>query len=229
MKRLYLTVEGQTEAAFATSVLRPHLFAFNVLVVKPRFTGPHRRDDDRIPGGGMFNSFGPALRDIGRWLKEDKSRDARFSMMVDLYHLPHDFPGYKAGMSLRSGVPQAVSMEQSLATELADDRFIPYLQVHEFEALVLADPNRLTSVYDVRPGALDSLCRDCSRHETPEEINHGQHSHPKYRIAETVPEYDANIAGPLLVEEIGLAKLRMRCPHFGAWLTQLEQLDSGIA
>ena len=34
MKRLYLTVEGQTEAAFATSVLTPHLAQFNVRIVR---------------------------------------------------------------------------------------------------------------------------------------------------------------------------------------------------
>ncbi len=41
MKRLYLTVEGQTEQAFAVDVLQPHLSACNVMVVKPRLTGLH--------------------------------------------------------------------------------------------------------------------------------------------------------------------------------------------
>lgn len=35
MKRLYLTVEGLTEQAFAVQVLQPHLSAFNVFVTKP--------------------------------------------------------------------------------------------------------------------------------------------------------------------------------------------------
>ena len=43
MKRLYMTVEGQTEAAFATSVLMPHLANFDVFLSPPRFTGLHRR------------------------------------------------------------------------------------------------------------------------------------------------------------------------------------------
>lgn len=37
MKRLYLTVEGQTEAAFAMSVLTPHLANFSVFLTPPRF------------------------------------------------------------------------------------------------------------------------------------------------------------------------------------------------
>ena len=92
MKRLYLTVEGQTEAAFATSVLTPHLTTFNVFLTPPRFTGLHKRRRGRIPRGGMLNTFGHALADIKTWLKEDKSPEARFSMMVDSIRCRMIFP-----------------------------------------------------------------------------------------------------------------------------------------
>jgi hypothetical protein len=226
MKRLYLTVEGQTEAAFATSVLVPHLANFNVFLSAPRFTGLHRRRRGRIPQGGLLNTFGHALADMRTWLKEDQSLDARFSMMVDLYSLPNDFPGYAAGMTKATGREQAGILQQALAVELADTRFIPYLQVHEYEALVLADPRRITTLYEVAPAQLEALCEECSAYVTPEDINHGQHSHPKYRIQQRVQGYDENVAGPLLAEDIGLLTLRERCPHFGEWLTRLEQLDA---
>jgi hypothetical protein len=80
MKRLYLTVEGQTEAAFATNVLSPHLANFNVFLYPPRFTGLHRRRRGRIPQGGLLNTFAHAFADMRTWLKEDQSADARFSM-----------------------------------------------------------------------------------------------------------------------------------------------------
>jgi Domain of unknown function (DUF4276) len=227
MKRLYMTVEGQTEAAFATSVLTPHLANFDVFLSPPRFTGLHRRRRGRIPQGGLLNTFGHALSDMQVWLLEDRSPDARFSMMVDLYSLPHDFPGYAVGMSQPTGREQAVSLQQSLADEIGDARFIPYLQLHEYAALVLVDPRRISTIYDVKNAAMEALCQECEAHETPEEINHGQHSHPKYRIQARIPEYDENIAGPLLAEAIGLPTLRERCPHFGEWLTRLEQLDGG--
>ncbi|MGO9597392.1 MAG: DUF4276 family protein [Isosphaeraceae bacterium] len=93
LKRLNLTVEGQTEAAFATAVLAPHLAQFSVFICPPRFTGFHGRRRGRIPKGGFLHTFQHALSDIRNWLKQDHSPDARFSMMVDLYSLPHDFPG----------------------------------------------------------------------------------------------------------------------------------------
>jgi hypothetical protein len=158
MKRLYLTVEGQTEAEFAMSVLRPHLASFNVFLLAPRFTGPHGRRQGRIPRGGLLQKFQYALGDIERWLKEDQSAEARFSMMIDLYHLPHDFPGYDEGMSRLSGREQAAALERSLAEVLGDTRFVPYLQVHEFEALVLSEPQRIASLYEVRASDLEALC-----------------------------------------------------------------------
>jgi len=228
MKRLYLTVEGQTEAAFAMRVLVPHLANFNVFLSRPRFTGLHRRRRGRIPQGGLLNTFSHALTDIQSWLKEDQSIDARFSIMVDLYSLPDDVPGYAAGIGNPTGKAKADALQESLAQHIGDSRFIPYLQCHEFEALVLADPARIGAIYDVPKAEMGALCRDCGAFATPEEINLGEHSHPKYRIHQRVPEYDENVAGPLLAEDIGLAALRVRCPHFGAWLNRLEQLDAPI-
>jgi hypothetical protein len=225
VKRLYLTVEGQTEAAFATTVLTPHLANCNVFLNPPRFTGLHRRRRGRIPQGGLLNTFAHALADMRTWLTEDQSPDARFSMMVDLYSLPHDFPGHAAGMAMPTGRQKADALQQSLAQVVADARFVPYLQCHEFEALVLVDPPRIGTLYEVPSAQLQALCQECAAFATAEDINLGQHSHPKSRIEQRVQGYDENVAGPLLAEEIGLATLRVQCPHFGEWLTGLERLD----
>ena len=75
MKRLYVTVEGQTEAAFATSVLTPHLANFGVFLRPPRFAGLHKRRRGRISQGGMRNTFGHALADRRTRLAEDRSAD----------------------------------------------------------------------------------------------------------------------------------------------------------
>lgn len=228
MKRLYMTVEGQTEAAFVKDVLTPHLANFNVFLSPPRFTGLHGRRQGRIPRGGLLNTFAHALADIQRWLKEDQSTDVRFSMMVDLYSLPRDFPGYAAGMNQPTGREKAKTLQESLERHLADPRFLAYLQCHEFEALVLADPEPLGKLYDVSNATLQALCDECRAFATPEDINLGQHSHPKYRIQQKIPSYDENVAGPLVAGEIGLSTLRVRCPHFGEWLTRLEQLDAAL-
>jgi hypothetical protein len=225
MKRLYLTVEGQTEAAFAVGVLQAHLANFNVFLHPPRFTGLHGRRRGRVPGGGLLSTFGHALSDMLNWLKQDQSPDARFSMMIDLYHLPHDFPGYDEGMAKSTGWEQAEALEESLSEAIGDPRFIPYLQVHEFEALVLCDPQRIGTLYPARAADVGPLCDECRLYQSPEQINHGPQTHPKARILQRVPEYHESVAGPLLAEDIGLTRLRTACPHFRQWLTRLEELD----
>lgn len=226
MKRLYLTVEGQTEAAFANDVLGPHLSDFGVFLFPARFTGPHGRRRGRVPRGGMLTTFLHVLADMRRWLKEDSSPDARFSMMVDLYSLPADFPGHSEGMKQPSGREKARMLQQALASEMNDDRFIPYLQCHEFEALVLVDPLRIGTLYEGRSLQLRQLSEECGRFATAEDINLGQHSHPKYRIKQRVEDYQEHVAGPLLAGDIGLRMLRRACPHFGEWLSLLEDLNN---
>ena len=226
MKRLYLTVEGQTEARFAVEVLQVHLCAFNVFLFGPRFTGPHGRRGGRIPQGGMFNTFRHIQEDIRRWLLEDQSPDARFSMMVDLYSLPEDFPGYEAAQTIVDPLARATYLEQALGQELNDPRFLPYLQVHEFEALILSRPDIVGELYEASAAAVTQLVADCAAFPSPEHIDHGQHSHPKARVRACFPDYDENVAGPLLCGMLGLAFLRETCLHFGEWLDLLESLDT---
>lgn len=225
MKRLYLTVEGQTEQAFAVNVLQPHLLRFDVHVWKPRLTGPHRRHRGRIPQGGLLNSFDHSLEDIKRWLKEDSSPDARFSMMVDLYSLPTDFPGHAAASPLHDPLARATRLEQELSKVLNDERFIPYLQVHEFEALILARPEVFLEWFDNVENDVQKLKQECSPFPTPEHINSGQHTHPKARIRKYLPAYTPNVEGPVLAGDVGIETIKSSCAHFSQWITKLEQLD----
>ncbi len=227
MKRLCLTVEGHTEQTFAVDVLQPYLSRFNVMVVKPRLTGLHARRKGRIPTGGLLNTLEHSLADIGRWMREDRSSDARFSMMVDLYSLPTDCPGYKDAVRLADPHRRAAHLEKALANALTDPRFIPYLQVHEFEALVLANPDSFSEWFDAVDTQVAKLKAECKPFQTPEHINGGQLTHPKARIKKHIEDYDENVDGPALAQYVGLAAIKGKCPHFAEWLTKLEQLDAG--
>jgi hypothetical protein len=225
MKRLYLTVEGQTEQAFVREVLKPHLYAFKVYVENPRRTGPHRRKGGRIPQGGLLHTFAHTLADMKHWLQEDRSRDARFSMMVDLHALPRDVPGHAAAMALADPCVRAERLEAALADEIKDQRFIPYIQVHEFEALLLAGPEKLTERFERREKQIAMLLAECNQFASPELINDGHHTHPKARIKKYFADYGETVDGPSLAQAIGLHQIRHKCPHFHRWLTTLENLD----
>ena len=229
MKRLYLTVEGQTEAAFASRVLTPHLAELQCLPLSSTFHGlaspsswsnsPRRASAHVWTCFGRYADVAQGRSVVGRSFFDDGR-----SLFA-----PKRLSGICGRNGQATGREQANALQQSLATEVGDTRFIPYLQVHEYEALVLVDPRRIASIYEVADAQIEALCQECSAYPTPEQINDGQHSHPKYRIQQRVSDYDENVAGPLLAEDIGLPTLRERCPHFGEWLTRLEQLDAGGA
>jgi hypothetical protein len=65
-----------------------------------------------------------------------------------------------------------------------------------------------------------------ARSTPPEEINDGETTAPSKRIASQIPEYEAvkPSAGPQIVQAIGLATVRSKCPHFDAWVKRLENL-----
>ena len=220
--RLNLTVEGQTEETFVRRVLAPHLGLRSVgAYVRCVTTGRKRGVKFR---GGM-TPYPRVKKEMERWMKEDKGDDARFSTMFDLYQLPPDFPGYEEASRTGDPYKKVKLLEVSLSNDLGDIRFIPYIQLHEFEALLLSDPKKLDSQFD-DSYAVERITALVSQFSSPELIDDGIETAPSKRIATAIPAYVSMkaSAGPLVAERIGLQTMRVKCCHFGEWLSKLEGL-----
>lgn len=222
MTRLIVVVEGQSEEAFVNDVIRPHLTA-HTIYTSATIVGKvaaERRGGDR--GGG---SFGRWRKDLERVLRGDRSSDLRVTTMFDLYGLPPDFPGLEQHRADTDTLRRCEALESALAAELEDQRFIPYLQRHEFEALVLASLPSLRSILDAQDDleGLDALERELDA-TPPEEVNDGKRTAPSKRLLAHIPGYVKTLHGPLATTDCGLAALRMACPRFDGWITQLEAL-----
>ena len=224
MTRLYLFAEGQTEQAFGSLVLAPHLAQRGIYLARPRLIA-HARKRGRTHRGGL-RGFRPMQNDIQRCLREDPGRDVRFTTMVDLYGLPGDFPGMEAAGKLRRTPYERVrALENAWAEATADERFIPYLQLHEFEACLFASVATLCDYFGDK-GAIRPLDRVAGAHESPELIDDGRDTAPSKRIQKHLPAYGPMkpSAGPQAAARIGLDAIRAACPHFGRWLERLEEL-----
>lgn len=223
--RLNFIVEGQTEETFVNQTLKPHLSRFSV-GVSARVVTTSKQRGAKYRGG--LSNYAKARRDITLWTKQDRNPDVRFTTMFDLYCLPTDFPGY--AVAVQSDPFQRVeALEDALAKDISDDRFIPYIQLHEFEALILSDPGELDSQFDNRADGIARLGTMVSRFPSPEHINEGTNTAPSKRIIREVPEYEGSkvSAGPIVVSRIGLPTLRSKCAHFSEWLDKLEGLAEG--
>ena len=221
--RLHFIVEGQTEETLVNQTLRPHLERFSVWV-KARCVETGRKGHVKYRGGIV--SYQRARKDITLWMLEDQNADARFTTMFDLYGLPNDFPGYEEAARLQDPYQRVRVLEDSLSENVSDSRLIPYIQLHEFEALLLADPQKLDAQFNENRVGIQRLVRLANGFKSPELIDDGPDSAPSKRIAEEIPAYPRSkvSAGPITAERIGLRTLRTKCQHFDAWLGALESL-----
>lgn len=225
MPRLYLFAEGQTEQTFADRVLKPHLAARGVYLHPPVLIAHARKHGKVHRGGG--GKYVPMKNDILRFLAQEKGGDVFFTTMIDLYALHADFPRLVEAEKLHHLPDKRVKfLEHAFAKDIADDQFIPYLQLHEYEAYLFSDPARFRSFYPDHKTQIAALKAIADQYLTPELIDDGQHSAPSKRIIRELPDYKGakSAIGPQIAELIGLAVIREKCPHFGAWLSRLENL-----
>ena len=215
MSRVYLLVEGQTEEAFVRELLQPRfarigVYLYPILLLT---SAGHR--------GGMV-SYAKTRPQIVRLCKQDA--DARVSTMFDLYALPKDFPGRDAHdyPVAGTGAAKAAFLEARLAADVALGNFLPNLMVHEFEALLFAQPERFAPWVD--DDGIVALLHEIRRDAAPEDINDSPQTAPSKRILAAMPAYQKTVHGPLVAIDIGLDAMRAECPHFDAWLRRLEAL-----
>lgn len=231
VRRLIVAVEGQTEDNFVRRILQPHLWGFGIAVsstiVGKAKAAAKGNSGKGARGGGCYADW---ERDIRNCLKDNPSPDFRLTTLFDLYGLPDDFPGRDRIASDRSQADRCNRLELAMASRIDDWRFTPYLQLHEFEALVMACLPDLEALYDA-PDQLAGLIRlqDDVSSLQPEEINDSKDTAPSKRLERLIPGYSKTQHGPDVIERAGLAHVRDRCPRFNAWLRCLEGLGATTA
>jgi hypothetical protein len=218
--RVNVVVEGQSEETFVRDVLAPALGAREVFMYPRRVLTARRRG---IHHRGGLLSFERASRDIRQWLAQEP--DAFVTTMFDLYALPEDFPSWAEARQRTDVYDRVAVLEQAMTLSIGNRLFIPFIQVHEFEALLFSDVDTtdlLLSTGD--PSRAEELRKVRASFDWPEHIDDGRETAPSKRLRALYPRYDKVAFGPLIAEQIGLSTLRQECRHFGEWVSRLEHL-----
>jgi Domain of unknown function (DUF4276) len=228
MIRLYFYVEGQTEQAYVTRVLRPHLANFDVQVMGAVLTASGWKKRGRTPRGGGWD-YGPMRKDFGNLLRQHKGTEVRFTTMFDLYALYDGFPGWDEAEKQRH-IPheRVLTLERAFADEVGDHRFIPHIQLHEFETILLCDPSQFNLVYEDSSAGIAALQAAVAAATSPELVDDGETTAPSKRIIGQFPRYsgEKTTNGVELACCVGIERTRSLCPHFDEWLKTLESLGS---
>ena len=221
--RLNFIVEGQTEERFVNTVLRDHFADRSIVAVAHCVTTRRHRRADHLKHRGGLTTYKHARDDIRRWVREDGSGSARFTTMFDLYGLPTDFPRYADAAEVSDPYARIEILETALGEAIGDRRFIPYIQLHEFEALLFSDLQKLDTQFPDRTSEIQRLLETATELGSPEFVDDGPTTAPSKRITAAIPEYARRkaSAGPIVAAKIGLPMLQSQCRHFRQWLDRL--------
>ena len=223
---LNVLCEGQTEDRFAQSVLKPYLKDFG-LVVKTQLLVTNRKKNIR---GGMI-SYEQAKTDLSLWIKQHSKKTYEmhyFTTMFDLYALPNDFPSYEDANKKRDCYDSVQLLEEEFGKNINFDRFIPYIQLHEFEALVFCGLEHLLEDYPDMTKEIEKLNKVVDEYAgNTEKINNSPVTAPSKRIIkafESKHHYNKPKSGEFVTGKIGIVELKERCSHFKKWVEKLEKI-----
>ena len=225
MKRLIIFCEGPTVQGFCKQLLLPHLIAYNISIHTILIA--HSKRHGTVSRGGVPAHYVTMRRDIQNELNRHRTADVLFSTLIDLYGLPSDFTGKESQIRKTDDpVRYVTALEAAFGDDIADQRFIPYLQLHEFETLLFTDPESFRIEFDHCDRAIEELKTIASSFPSIEHIDDGQRTCPSRRIIELIPAYEGKkrSAGPDIAFVTGIPAIRAKCPHFSSWLTRLEEL-----
>ena len=226
-KIIHVLCEGQTEQGFVEEVLRPYLQDKGVTGVKSILITTNKKKNAR---GGML-TYKHAEVDVNllRLTKQDNDYERHiFTTMFDLYSLPNDFPGFAEASIIDDPYVRVKALEKSFSEAIGENNFIPYIQLHEFEALLFCGISYLSKLYPGCEKRCEQLTKDLRKVGNPELINNGPTTAPSKRIIKAIEgekkthyNYNKPATGKYVTKEIGIDELRAKCAHFNEWIEQL--------
>jgi hypothetical protein len=219
MKRIIVICEGQTEQAFVKTNLYSHLLSMDTLVEAPLIKASH---------GGIVK-WPKLKKEIENYLHSDKS--AWVTTLIDYYgvYAKHDFPLWNDAEKILDKNKMMDAIEAAMHSDLDTPynyRFIPYMQLHEFEGLLFNDVNviyeQIPADDIVQKAELEKIFHD---YPNPEMINNGRETAPSKRLERLIKGYHKIVYGDILAEAIGLNRIRNKSPRFNHWLSRLESIS----
>lgn len=220
MTRISIICEGQTEQEFCNKVLQPHFNLIEIYLETPTIAKTR---------GGIVGW--EALKyQIEKALKKDST--VFVTTLIDFYgiHAHHKYPNWEEATQQKDKNVGIDKIEKGMLDDLAPDlrgRFIPYIQLHEFEALLFSDIHVYNDCFEPNEFSdYNYLEETIAEYSNPEMINDGAETAPSKRLSKIIKgSYYKVVYGALITEAIGLVKIRHKCTRFNTWMDKLETLQ----
>ncbi len=219
MKRIIIICEGSTEREFGKTLLSEYFMKLNIHVQCPLIK--------RTMGGVV--KWKVLKKEIETYLIEN---DVYVTMLIDYYGIYSklNFPFWAESLKIPDKSERMQYLENAMQNDIKDSvrhRFIPYLQLHEFEALLFNDiqvfydqipQNELIGIEELKQVFIDYP-------NNPEMINDKKETSPSHRLERIISGYNKVLYGHYFAEAIGLKKIRNKSPRFNNWINIIENIE----
>lgn len=218
MSRVIVICEGPAEQEFCKDVLAPHLANKGIYVQAPLV---------KKSGGGVV-SWAAMKRQIEVHLKQDST--AHVTLLIDYYGISdsHQYPGWTDAHKEPDKTIRMEILEQAMQDDLdtsLSGRFVANIQLHEFEGILFSDRSVFDKNFEMEElVGIVELNKTFADFQNPEEINNNKETCPGRRLERIILGYNKIVHGAILAEEIGLKRIREKCPRFNGWIEKLEAL-----
>lgn len=215
MKRLIVICEGPTEQEFCNVVLAPHQERFDIEVAAPVIK---KSNGGIVPWASLRHQIMNHLRENG----------AVVTMFIDYYGIKdhYNFPGWEESLGIVDKKERIHFLIEKMKADIPEEmryRFIPYIQLHEFEGLLFSDIVAFKESFGESEADLSEIESAMAQFNTPEDINNGLSTAPSKRLIAAIPGYNKIVYGSILAELIGIEMIRSKCPLFNEWIAALER------
>jgi hypothetical protein len=215
VKRLIIICEGETEQEFCKTVLSSHFLSKNIQLQYPKI---------KKSNGGIVK-WTVLKKEIENHLKQ--SSDTYVTTLIDFYgiKIEHDFPCFYHNKKDNRGKVSLIEegMKKDIDS-LLSYRFIPYIQLHEFECFIFTSLDVLKNNFKPHEADFSNIEQVIKKYPNPEDINEGVTTAPSKRLEKFISVYNKPIYGALLTAAIGLPEIRKKCQRFNNWIEQLEKI-----
>lgn len=219
-------VEGKTEQIFIEGTLAPYLGEKKIFMHATQVTKPGQK------GGDV--RFSRVKNDLELHLKQRP--DTFVTTFLDYYGVkewpaidavpPNATPSQIACVVNNAAKAEVVAC---FAAQEADRRFIPYMAIHEFEALLFSDSAVLASKLGIAEECVTAILTDCGE---PEAINNNQLTAPSKRLNMLLrgsnKSFKKTSTGIDVAKAIGIVRMREECPLFNTWIEHFEAIVGGL-
>ena len=215
MKNLLLICEGPTEIEFCKKILFDHFKNYKINLSYILI----------LHSNGGIVPWEILKKQIEKHFNDDN--EITISTFIDYYGIysHHKFPNWDLAEIEPNKTSRMRILQDGMKNDIDDKiKFIPYILLHEFETLAFSEYDIFEELYESNEARLNKLKEICDDNPNPETINNSKETAPSKRLTKYIRRFKKTSDSINITKNIGLAKIRIKCPNFNDWITKLENI-----